>query len=128
MRICIRHIWKELDGGISAPESSMQFLKLLADVVHFENWGGVDSPRTDLFGKDFYLSEYLDEKTLEQIDSVQLFNSLCIVRMKSSANLGLGIGLGFGLEAKVATEAIEAQGSYQSPHRNREMNLLNQVA
>jgi hypothetical protein len=40
--------WSDWQGGISHPESSIQFLKLLADVVNFDHWGGVEAQRTEL--------------------------------------------------------------------------------
>lgn len=80
--------WKEYEGGIFHPYSSINFFKLLADFVNHEHWG-VIRPRSELI-KGFKEKYKIDiaEHVLEKIHSVEFLNSICIVRKSSSSTLG----------------------------------------
>lgn len=92
--------WSDWQGGISHPESSMQFLKLLADVVNFDHWG-INSNRTELFDMIPAVSGLLDEKILSEIESVAFCDSVCVIRKRKANHSGLGLRIGSGTEALV---------------------------
>lgn len=80
--------WKQFEGGLFYPYSSMTFFKRLADVINHEHWG-VDKTRADILNGTF--SKYdcrLDDKFLSHIHSVEFINSMCVIRKR--ANIGLG--------------------------------------
>lgn len=101
--------WADWQGGISHPESSMQFLKLLADVVNFDHWG-ISDTRSDLLKFIPATEGLLEEEVLSDIESVSFLNSVCVIRKKTSANQGLGTRIGGGSEASVSSRATEAAG------------------
>jgi hypothetical protein len=114
--------WSDWQGGISHPESSMQFLKALADVVNFDHWG-VKANRTELLDMIPAASGLLDEKVLSEIESVSFTDSVCVVRKKMPSHQGLGLRVGSGSEASVFPEVKEAAGGL-SPTPGQETNEL----
>ena len=102
--------WSDWQGGISHPESSMQFLKLLGDIVNFDHWG-ISSNRTDLFDMIPATSGLLEESTLSEVESVTFLDSVCIVRKKTPLNQGLGLRVGSGSEALVYEVVKDLAGS-----------------
>ena len=92
--------WRDWEGGISNPNSSMQFLKLLADVVNFDHWG-VGSHRSQLFELMESAGNLVKEETLSQVHSVLFLDSICVVKKKNENNLGLGVRVGAGTEEAV---------------------------
>lgn len=95
--------WLDWEGGLSHPESSMQFLKLLADVVNFDHWG-IAAQRTELFSLIDATKEFIEEQTLSEIESVLFMDSVCVIRKKSASSIGLGPRIGSGTET-IVTEA-----------------------
>jgi hypothetical protein len=112
--------WSEWQGGVSHPESSMQFLKLLADVVNFDHWG-IRANRTELFEFIRATSDLLDESTFSKIESVTFLDSVCVVRKKTITNQGLGVRIGSGSEAIVFEGVKESAGAPNTPP-NQESN------
>jgi hypothetical protein len=112
--------WSDWQGGISHPESSMQFLKLLADIVNFDHWG-IKDKRTDIFELIPATYGQLEESTLASIESITFFDSVCVVRKKSHTNQGLGLRIGSGSEAIVYPEAKDSVGA-ASLAPNQELN------
>ena len=92
--------WSDWQGGISHPESSMQFLKLLADVINFDHWG-IHAKRTEVFDMIPATSGLLDERILSEIESVTFLDSVCIIRKSKPKHQGLGVRIGSGTEAIV---------------------------
>lgn len=116
--------WSDWQGGISHPESSIQFLKLLADVVNFDHWG-VNSMRNELFELIPATSGLLDEKTFSDIESVQFLDSVCVIRKKNQNNVGLGRRIGSGSEAKVFDGVKQSIGRISSPPSQQENPFAN---
>lgn len=112
--------WSDWQGGISHPESSMQFLKLLADVVNFDHWG-INANRTELFDMIPAASGLLEETIFSEIESVSFTDSVCVVRKKMPGYQGLGLRVGSGSEASVFPEVKEAAGGL-SPTPGQESN------
>ena len=101
--------WSDWQGGISHPESSIQFLKSLADVVNFDHWG-IDAKRTDPFELLPASVGLLEESTLSEIESVTFMDSVCVIKKKTDSHQGLGLRVGSGSEATVFSEIREAAG------------------
>jgi hypothetical protein len=93
--------WLDWEGGLSHPESSMQFLKLLADVVNFDHWG-IAAQRTELFSLIDATKEFIEEQTLSEIESVLFMDSVCVVIKKQATSVGLGTRIGSGTETIVS--------------------------
>jgi hypothetical protein len=92
--------WSDWQGGISHPESSMQFLKLLADVVNFDHWG-ISANRTELFDMIPATIGLLEETIFSEIESVSFTDSVCVIRKRQVNHQGLGFRVGSGTEALV---------------------------
>ena len=101
--------WSDWQGGISHPESSIQFLKLLADVINFDHWG-IRSSRTELFDLLPAAAGLLQESILSEVESVSFFDSLCVVRKKTTTHQGLGLRIGSGSEALVSESVKDLAG------------------
>ncbi|TGV13721.1 glycosyltransferase [Mesorhizobium sp. M8A.F.Ca.ET.173.01.1.1] len=71
--------WKEFEGGLYDPLSSMSFFKRLLDVVNHEHWGLNRSRMEALatFAEKHKIA--FDDAALASIHSVEFLNSLCIV-------------------------------------------------
>lgn len=82
--------WRESEGGLFDPFSSVSFFKLLVDVINQEHWG-IDRSRSALLAgfRDKYALD-LEEDVLAQVHSVEFINSLCVVRKRSAVFNGLG--------------------------------------
>jgi len=101
--------WYDWEGGLSHPQSSMQFLKLLADVVNFDHWG-IRANRIDLFSLIDSTKELIEERTLSEIESVQFMDSVCVIRKKPNSHYGLGSRIGKGSEAVVFEATRDTPG------------------
>jgi hypothetical protein len=116
--------WSDWQGGISHPESSMQFLKLLADIVNFDHWG-INSPRTELFDLIPATDGLLLESTLSEVESVLFLDSVCVIRKKSGKSTGLGLRVGSGSQAIVFEGVKESIGKPSTPPNQEGSALAN---
>lgn len=82
--------WKEYEGGLYYPYSSMAFFKRLADVVNHEHWGIAKERRQLLRGFSEKFSLQFDEAELANIHSIEFFNSACVVRKLQAVSNVLG--------------------------------------
>ena len=72
--------WKQFEGGLFDPFSSMAFFKRLADVVSHEHWG-VEKDSTEIFAGFFARYGFqIDAEILSHIHSVEFINSMCVIR------------------------------------------------
>ena len=72
--------WREYQGGLYDPFSSITFFKRLADTINHEHWG-IEKSRADVL-RGFF-SRYgchLPEEALQTVHSVEFMNSLVVVR------------------------------------------------
>ncbi|MBU2469185.1 MAG: glycosyltransferase [Proteobacteria bacterium] len=72
--------WREFEGGLYHPYSSITFFKRLADVIGHEHWGVDKAPGDILRG---FNSEYgfrMHEDDLNRIHSIEFINSMCVIR------------------------------------------------
>jgi uncharacterized protein (DUF3084 family) len=75
--------WKEYNGGLFDPFSSMSFLKRVADLLNYEHWG-IEKKRSDVLSSMFsHYSITIDEEVLSHIHSLEFVNSMCVIRKKS---------------------------------------------
>ena len=72
--------WKNFEGGLYYPYSSMSFFKRLADVINYEHWGVSKDRRQVLSGITEHFSIDVSEEFLSWIHSIEFVNSMCIVR------------------------------------------------
>ncbi len=103
--------WRDFEGGLFDPLSSIAFFKDLSDIVNHEHWG-IPEKRTDLlepfraaYGVDFA------ESDLAQIRSVEFLNSICVVRKNQPGAGGLGARRLAGTSAEVFTPAEPNSGT-----------------
>jgi hypothetical protein len=103
--------WKEFEGGLAYPFSSIAFFKLLVDVVNKEHWGVAKSAR-DLLAKfeQQYACEFR-ESDLQQVHSVEFVNSMCVVRKRPNESNLLGPRLIVGEDEQVSSGAKRYDGS-----------------
>ena len=106
--------WLDWEGGLSHPQSSMQFLKLLADAVNFDHWG-IKGRREDLFSLFDATKGLLEDKTLSDIESVLFVDSACVIGKKRESHVGLGPRIGSGSDATVVEEVKDHVGGLSVP-------------
>ncbi|TPM32638.1 glycoside hydrolase family 99-like domain-containing protein [Mesorhizobium sp. B2-3-5] len=71
--------WREFEGGLYDPLSSMSFFKRLLDVVNHEHWG-LNRSRMEALATFAEKHEVaFDDAALASIHSIEFLNSLCIV-------------------------------------------------
>jgi hypothetical protein len=93
--------WKEADGGLFDPYSSIAFFKLLADIINHEHWG-IPRTRNELIsGFNYKYAIQIQDDVLDQIHSIEFINSLCIIRKSKSDNNYLGTRVVVGETAKI---------------------------
>ncbi len=108
--------WREHEGGLYYPFSSLTFFKRLADIVNQEHWG-INRPASQVFYGVF--SQYgfhMDEEILRAIHSVQFMNSLCIVRKQDPDRNRLGTRVVAGGEETVTDGITKLHGSTGARH------------
>lgn len=77
--------WRRYEGGLGYQKSSIEFFKLLSDIINHEHWVE-EKNRLDIL-HHFQMFDEKFEKILGDINSVEFFNSLCVVtRKKESEN------------------------------------------
>lgn len=107
--------WKEFEGGLFEPMSSIAFFKRLADIVNHEHWG-LNLSRTDLLTGFFNTYKIqIDESVLQQIHSIEFINSICIIRKKAVENNILGTRFIAGLSAQAVQEPSTLHGTTATP-------------
>jgi hypothetical protein len=103
--------WEEYEGGISAPFSSMTFLKLLADVINFEHWR-VDEGKSDYLYKILArLGINISDEVLDEVHSIKFVNSLCIIEKAEKKFNDLGIRNVTGIESDIVPNIKQLLGS-----------------
>ena len=103
--------WESYEGGLNNPFSAMVFFKRLADLVNYEHWRN-KKPRESLlaeFSAKFGVA--FTELDLSKIHSIELINSLCIIKkMPREKNL-LGRRVVVGEDEFVTTGGEELTGT-----------------
>ncbi|MDR6604495.1 hypothetical protein J2732_005530 [Achromobacter deleyi] len=109
--------WKDFEGGLFDPYSSISFFKLLIDILNFEHWG-VDTP--DRLGLlNGILSHHgctIQPGSLSEIRSIEFINSICVIRKQPEASNALGQRIVAGDEELV----IQGHGSLHQTRYSRQ--------
>ncbi|WP_410209792.1 class I SAM-dependent methyltransferase [Aquirhabdus sp.] len=103
--------WKEFEGGLFSPFSSIAFFKRLADIINHEHWG-LDIARAELLTGFF--SQYglvIDEVTLASIHSIEFINSICVIRKSPADQNILGTRFIAGTLALAEAEPASLHGT-----------------
>lgn len=103
--------WREFEGGLADPLSSISFFKRLADLVNYEHWG-VSLSRSEYFA--VFAAHYgchFDEEALSQVHTVEFVNSQCVVRKREVADNRLGPRFIVGTIEQVSSGAKEYDGT-----------------
>jgi len=82
--------WKDYNGGLFYPLSSIAFLKQLVDIENYEHWRSDISRR--YFLEYFFGNNKISfiESELSKIHSIEFLNSLCVIKKQSAVNNQLG--------------------------------------
>lgn len=94
--------WKEFNGGLYFPYSSVSFFKKIIDVLNSEHWGIEKDLENFLNGFTNIYGVELDWLVLKQIHSIEFLNSMCIIRKKGAEENTLGVRVISGLEERVS--------------------------
>lgn len=103
--------WREFEGGLYEPFSSIAFFKRLADIVNYEHWG-LGKERHELlrsFEKHYHCE--LDEDSLGHIHSIEFINSMCVVTKDLTKKNLLGNRIASGQLEAVVSGHIDLSGS-----------------
>lgn len=103
--------WRDFEGGLFDPLSSISFFKDLADIISHDHWG-IPESRTALLDtyRAAYGAEFL-EASLAGIQSVEFLNSICIVKKRQAHQEGLGKRCLSGRDAAVFPVAFPEDSS-----------------
>ena len=82
--------WKEFEGGLFDPYSSLAFFKKLTDIISHEHWGVAKQKSSILKGFFSKYGIHIDEETLQHIHSIEFINSICVIRKMEPARNILG--------------------------------------
>ncbi|GEM_PF-470328 len=103
--------WRDYNGGLHNPLSSMAFFKRLADVLNFEHWRN-NKPRTSyLDGFTASLGVQLSEFDFARIHSIEFVNSCCIIKKSLPDRNVLGRRIVTGLDEQVTIGAKKLAGT-----------------
>jgi len=107
--------WREFEGGLFDPFSSITFFKRLADVISHEHWG-IEKNRADIFSGFFSKYDFqIDEETLQHVHSVEFINSMCVIRKAKPERNRLGSRIIAGSVEMVAPGHLGLHGWQSSP-------------
>ncbi len=119
--------WREFEGGLYDPYSSVSFFKALCDVVNFQHWGTDRSCKAymrHLLGKH---GISMEEPTLRSVRSVFFWNSVVAVTKRARPD-DLGRRMIFGTECPVTSDclayrdsALEVQDQRDNPYAIRDV-------
>lgn len=98
--------WKEFDGGLFDPRSSIAFFKRLVDVINHEHWGVPGARAVILRGFVEKYGDGIDEELLASIHSVEFFNSICVVRKAPAQRNELGPRIFAGTSDVVSSQRL----------------------
>ncbi|WP_019568670.1 glycosyltransferase [Thioalkalivibrio sp. ALMg13-2] len=107
--------WQEYGGGLDAPYSSVNFFKLMVDVLHRDHWGVQRTACEWLAGYARRVGIRLDDAILGQIESIRFYDSLCVIEKRGSQSVGLGTRLVAGKDEGVAAGHLRFSDAPSEP-------------
>lgn len=93
--------WRNYEGGLFDPMSSVAFFKRLADIVSYEHWGVAVERKSILASFTETYGDSFNEEVLSHIHSVEFINSICVVRKQAPADNVLGWRVVAGVSEQV---------------------------
>jgi hypothetical protein len=115
--------WKQFEGGLTYPQSSMFFFKALTDVINFEHWGFQATRLQNL--KPFGISSELTDGILAELHSVEFVNSMCILKKKDKSLNILGKRRVVGQSESVAPVKYVANTYNRVPEQTQQDDPYN---
>lgn len=112
--------WREFQGGLFDPTSSIAFFKLLVDVVNHEHWGLPLEPNSLFSAFQEKYGIQLTNEMLATISRVEFCNSICVVHKRASKENSLGIRTIVGQYEMVTNNAKSYSGSTMEPLAQQE--------
>ncbi len=103
--------WKDFEGGLFNPLSSISFFKALSDIINHEHWGIPETRNALLENFTICYGVEFSDSDLSEIQSIEFLNSMCLVRKKKSGDGGLGERILSGTLAEVYSENASASRS-----------------
>ncbi len=103
--------WRDFEGGLFDPLSSISFFKDLSDIVNHEHWGIPEARKALLEPYAVAYGVAFPEQDLAEIHSVEFLNSICVVRKKTGEQPGLGVRCRAGVSAEVFSPEEPATSS-----------------
>lgn len=104
--------WKQYQGGLFYPFSSIGFFKYIVDIINYEHWR-IDQKQADLFNHFCQTYNFkIDAITLENIHSITFFNSICVIIKGKREHNNIGKHCVAGLIDKI--EEVQRMVSYTS--------------
>ena len=99
--------WKDYEGGLFCPYSSINFFKSLIDIVSYQYWG-VEQTRCSslkIFSDHYGIA--FNEEELSHIHSINFKNSICVLTKHHPAKNILGNRIIAGTEALVCDDPLK---------------------
>jgi 23S rRNA U2552 (ribose-2'-O)-methylase RlmE/FtsJ len=103
--------WKDFEGGLHNPLSSIAFFKRLADVINYEHWRNNKSRGSFLTAFEKNLRTEFEEVELIKIHSIEFVNSLCIIKKLPYERNILGKRIIVGTDGCVTDEVKKLNGT-----------------
>lgn len=104
--------WQGYGGGVFHPQSSMAFLKNLADLPNLEHWGVSMTPQQYLAARHPQYATVINACDFAGIYSVQFFNSMCLIAKHDTDQIAsLGQRRIRGVRAEVSPEVLQVDGA-----------------
>lgn len=113
--------WAEFEGELFHPFSSLSFFKRLADIINIEHWREKHTRRSFLDGFFETYGAALDEDVLSTVHSVEIFNSICVIRRLPPARNVLGLRVIAGRQEAVCPQLLALQASHLQEHPPEEL-------
>lgn len=113
--------WSQWHGGLWRPDSAMEFLKSLTDVLNLESWGVKWLP-DKLIGK-FKSPSRFRPSDYEDIEFISFYNSMCLI-VKGHGSNSIGGRVVAGDEALVYKSLPKTGAALQVPLQKKTLNKL----
>lgn len=78
--------WKNFGGGFLENRSSIQFLKLIIDVINFESWGMFFNRKKSLKLGYLKTQKNIPVKNFNDVESIHFYNSVCVIKKGYATN------------------------------------------
>jgi cephalosporin hydroxylase len=102
--------WKDFEGGLFDPFSSMTFFQYLTDIINYEHWG-IERTRKDILSTFFANYGFdIEEEFFCSIHSIEFINSMCVIRKAKPESNRLGVRVTAGSVEMIQSGALSLNG------------------